>query len=144
MSKKEQNYKNHRMISPTYHMALIPFTFFTMVASIIYLVQNSAEQPFLSSLFVLIASSLFSSTFWARVYALKAQDRAIRAEEGLRYFILTSKRLPKELTLRQIISLRFAEDQEFITLVNRAAKEGTSPEEIKKSIKSWRADHDRF
>jgi hypothetical protein len=74
---------------------------------------------------------------------LKAQDRAIRAEENLRYFILTGKRLSKQVSMRQIIALRFAEDEEFVGLTEKAIKENLSPKEIKKSIKNWRPDYHR-
>ena len=87
MSQKinSQNYKNHRMISKPYHMALIPYTFATMVLATIYFVQHSKDQLFLGGLILLLACGLFSATFWSRVFAIKVQDRAIRAEESLRY-----------------------------------------------------------
>ena len=74
------------------------------------------------------------------IIALKAQDRAIRAEEKLRYFILTGKSMSNELSTRQIIGLRFASDDEFVDLVHKAQKEKMSEKEIKKSIKNWKAD----
>ena len=47
-----------------------------------------------------------------RAFPMKAQDRAIRAEEGLRYFILTRQPLSRQLTIGQIAALRFAPDEE--------------------------------
>jgi hypothetical protein len=46
-------------------------------------------------------------------FALRAQDRAIRAEENLRHFILTGKPFDSRLRMSQIIALRFAPDDEF-------------------------------
>jgi DNA-binding transcriptional MerR regulator len=43
----------------------------------------------------------------------------------------------------QIIALRFADDEEYLALVKRAAEEGLSNDEIKKTIKKWKADHHR-
>lgn len=83
------------------------------------------------------------TAFYARVFSLKAQDRAIRAEENFRYFLLTKEAMPKELTTRQIIGLRFASDDEFVGLVERAIKEKMSENDIKKAIKNWRGDHYR-
>ena len=73
-------------------------------------------------------------------FALKAQDRAIKAEENFRYYLLTGKALSSKLTMRQIIGLRFASDEEFVALADKAVKENLSEKEIKKSIKSWKAD----
>ena len=48
-----------------------------------------------------------------RVYPLKAQDRAIRADENLRHFAMTGKLLDPRLTVKQVVALRFASDGEF-------------------------------
>ena len=50
------------------------------------------------------------------VFAVGAQDRAIRAEENLRHFALTGKLLDKRLRKSQVIALRFADDDEFVLL----------------------------
>lgn len=71
------------------------------------------------------------------------QDRLIVTEEQLRYFMLTGNRLAARLTKSQWIALRFASDEEFVELANRVVVEELSPDEIKKSVKSWRADHQR-
>jgi transglutaminase-like putative cysteine protease len=81
--------------------------------------------------------------YFARMYAIKVQDRVIKAEENLRYFALTGKLLPRELGVKQIVALRFASDEEFVELAERAAKDGVSPIEIKRAVKNWRADTDR-
>ncbi|MGB5175767.1 MAG: DUF6526 family protein, partial [Thermoanaerobaculia bacterium] len=75
-----------------------------------------------------------------RIFALKAQDRAIRAEENLRHYALTGSLLNPKLDIRQIIGLRFAADEEFAELAERAAKEGLSETDIKKAVKNWRGD----
>ena len=77
---------------------------------------------------------------YIRIFALKAQDRAIRAEENLRHFALTGKLLPAQLRIGQIIALRFASDEEFPALAAKAAAENLSNKEIKLSIQHWRAD----
>ena len=67
---------------------------------------------------------------FVRMFALKAQDRAIRAEENLRHFALTGKLLPASLRIGQIIALRFAADEEFVGLAVKAASENLSSKEI--------------
>ena len=81
--------------------------------------------------------------YYGRAFALKAQDRAIRAEENLRHFSLTGKLLDSRLTTPQIIALRFASDTEFLILAERAANDNLKAEEIKKAIVNWREDHHR-
>ena len=78
-----------------------------------------------------------------RSFPLKAQDRAIRAEENLRHFVLTGKLLDKNLTMSQIIALRFADNDEFVDLVQKASANNMSNKDIKQTIQTWRADHDR-
>jgi hypothetical protein len=78
--------------------------------------------------------------FRSRGFALKAQDRAIRAEENLRYFALTGTLLPPGLHMGQIVALRFASDAEFVALAQKALAENMSGNDIKKAITDWRAD----
>jgi hypothetical protein len=88
-----------------------------------------------------VAGVIFLCLFlFVRMFALKAQDRAIRAEENLRHFALTGKLLPATLSIGQIIALRFASDEEFVALAATAASENLSSKEIKQSINNWKAD----
>jgi hypothetical protein len=77
---------------------------------------------------------------FVRTFPLKAQDRAIRAEEQLRHYVLTGKLLDSRLTMRQIVALRFASNEEFAALAQRAADQSLSPDAIKREVKQWRAD----
>jgi uncharacterized protein DUF6526 len=78
--------------------------------------------------------------FFARIFPLKAQDRAIRAEENLRHFAMTGKLLDPRLGTLQTVALRFASDGEFVALARRAAEEGLTPDAIKRAVKNWRPD----
>ncbi|TXC89375.1 hypothetical protein FS935_18050 [Metabacillus litoralis] len=78
-----------------------------------------------------------------RGYGLLLQDRVIRNEENFRYYRLTGKFLDTQLSLKQVIALRFADDNEYPDLVERTISENLSPDEIKKSVQNWRADHHR-
>jgi hypothetical protein len=94
-------------------------------------------------LLVIITFAMILQFFFSRVFPLKAQDRAIRAEENLRHFAMTGKLLDHRLNIKQIIALRFASDEEFVELSRKAADQGLSMDDIKKSVKHWRPDYDR-
>ena len=61
----------------------------------------------------------------------------------MRHFVLTGKLLDKNLTMSQIIALRFADNDEFVDLVQKASANNMSSKDIKQAIQTWRADHDR-
>jgi hypothetical protein len=98
------------------------------------------QRIYSASLIVVLTIGLIMASFFARIYALKAQDRAIRAEETLRHFALTGKLLDPKLTMTQIVALRFAPDSEFVALANEAAAKNLIPDDIKRAVKSWKAD----
>ena len=136
----EQNFKNHTKLNPSFHFFAIPAT----LIGLAFAIYKFTEQQDLTNALLICAFILlgFALSF-ARMYALKAQDRAIRAEEKLRYFILTNKMLPSQLRMGQIIALRFASDEEYVSLTERAIAENLSSKEIKMSIKNWKADYNR-
>jgi hypothetical protein len=80
------------------------------------------------------------TALFSRMFSLKAQDRAIRAEENLRHYVLTGKLLDPRLSVGQIVALRFAADQEFAALAARAAQESMPPDAIKRAVQHWRGD----
>ena len=142
---QEQNFKNHARIAPVWYYAGIGMAGVVTVFSLIYS-ENYNEAmggSLVPVLFVDLAIGLSFTAWYARAFALKAQDRAIRAEENLRHFALTGKLLDSKLTISQIIALRFAADDEFPELAHKAAANGWSNKEIKKAIKNWKADHYR-
>ena len=137
-----QNYSNHTQFVPAFHFVLIPMVFLTLVGSIVNLIQSwgNHDRLYSAALLVVVCLALLILSFLARIFALKAQDRAIRAEENLRHLAATGKLLDPRLGIRQIIALRFASDAEFVDLARRAAESGMSADAMKKSIKQWRAD----
>ncbi len=138
-----QNYKNHPQMVPGFHYVTFGLLFALLGGSINYIIKATPENKYLASLVVLIAIIFVMIAWYARGFALKAQDRAIRAEEGLRYFMMTGKAFPSELKLSQIIALRFASDAEYLALLDRAVKENLSNKEIKMAIQNWKADYHR-
>ena len=113
-------------------------------------VVNAAENylagnNLITSILLLLMTGAFIIVFIVvRTFPLKAQDRAIRAEENLRYFALTGKLFDKQITMHQIIALRFASNEELVALTDRTLKENLSSKAIKQAIKNWRADNHRM
>ena len=140
---KNQNYSNHRRFVFGYHFFALLGSLILVIGSIVNLVKTSHEGLYSASLIAFGAVILLFTTFYARMFAIKAQDRVIRTEENFRHFLLTKSTLPEALTIRQIIGLRFASDEEFPALAEKAVKENMSENDIKKSIKTWRGDYYR-
>lgn len=139
---REQNYSNHRQFVPMFHAVLFGIIVLTLIGSLVNLYASfgNHDRLYNASLIVALDVCVAMLFFFCRIFALKAQDRAIRAEENLRHFVLTGKPLDPRLTIRQIIGLRFAADGEFAALAGRAAEEGLSEDAIKRAVVNWRAD----
>ena len=143
MVMKEQNYKNHIRYIFLWHIVTGLAIIALLTGSIVNLVHSARDNYYSASLLVLVSLILCSIFWYAIAFALKAQDRAIRAEENFRHFILTGKSLDSRLRMRQIIALRFAEDEELPDLAKQAADKRMTSKEIKVAVKKWRADHHR-
>ena len=140
---KTQNYNNHTRWVPSYHFLTYGGILFSLIGTIYYFTSDKENTTLLFLIIICMILCITSVAFHARLFALKAQDRAIRAEESLRYFILTGKRIDPKLKMSQIIALRFASDEEFIALAEKAVNENLTSKEIKKQIKNWKADFKR-
>ena len=137
---QEQNFKNHARYVPAFHFVMLTIVLAVTILSIINIV---AGISLLSVMYVLIAIALDIAFVMIRQFPIAVQDRAIRAEENMRSFVLTGKLLDSRLTMAQIIALRFAPDDEIVELTARAIKENLSSKDIKQAIKNWKADHHR-
>lgn len=138
-----QNYKNHSRYIPLWHFITSIAIIAVFIGGIVNFFKSTGENVYSASLIIVIALILGSIYWYARRFALRAQDRAIRAEESLRYFILTGKPLDSRLRIGQIIALRFASDEELPELVQKAAEKGLRSKTIKRMIKVWRSDNYR-
>ena len=129
---KEQHFGNHVRYVPLFHFVTMPLMLGIIIASVINLVGlwDVPGQRLGALLICLMALAMGLLAFFARSFALRAQNRAIRAEEHLRYLLLTGKRMDRRLRLGQIIALRFADDEEFVQLAEEAV-------EKKLSQKAW-------
>jgi hypothetical protein len=142
---QEQSYAKHAKFVPMFHYVLSGIIVLTFIGSLVNLGRSLGdhERIYNASLITAITVALVLLFYFTRTFAMGVQDRAIRAEENLRHFALTGKLLDPRLTMKQIVALRFASDSEFAELARKAAEGSMPPNEIKKSVKNWRADQDR-
>ena len=141
----QQNYAHHTRVVRGFHIILGSLLVIGFIGSLVNIwLQYSQHFDMLSSVLIAILFICALQLFWyTRQFSIKAQDRAIRAEESFRYYILAHKPFDSRITMGQIIALRFAPDEEFVVLADRAVNETLSPDEIKREIKNWRADNHR-
>jgi hypothetical protein len=140
----DQNYSNHSRLVPGFHFVAFAFILIATVLSVRSLIVSFSTAHLEESiLLVSLALGLLLVAWYARAFALKVQDRAIRAEENLRNYVRNGTLLDAALTMRQIIALRFASDEEYDALASEAIQKGLSEDDIKKAIKNWRSDTDR-
>src|SRR6185369_14313884 len=94
-----QSYANHTRWVPLYHYVLFPILLLTLMGSVVNLVQSMGDHQRLysASLIVVLTICGVLLALFCRTFALKAQDRAIRAEENLRHFVMTGKLLDPKL-----------------------------------------------
>ena len=138
-----QHYSNHTRYVPLWHFFTSIIILAILGGSVVNLLHADAATHYSAALLLLVAIVLVMLFVYARLFALKAQDRAIRAEENLRQFVLTGKLLDKKMRTSQVIALRFASDEEFVALAQKAAAENMPPKQIKKAVKQWKADYHR-
>jgi low affinity Fe/Cu permease len=136
----QQNYANHGRLDPFFHFFLVPVAAISLIVAIVNVVRFPG---FGSAWLVVVSVAAVVAVFKMRLYSLKVQDRVIRLEERLRLQQLLAEPLRSrisELTLGQLVGLRFASDAELPSLVNRALNEKLSKDDLKKAVTVWRAD----
>jgi hypothetical protein len=138
-----QNFKNHARLVPLYHFVTFTLLVLILIGSIVNLTNSAKENVYSASLLVALTIATILIALFARTFALKAQDRAIRAEENFRHFIATGQPLDSRLRIGQIIALRFAGDDEFVALAKKAVSENMSSKDIKMAIQNWKGDYYR-
>lgn len=139
--------KNPTQYYPLHHFILLPLTLVLVVYTIRRYVSVAGDDSEIARLwFSLAAVTLFFFITLVMVrqhYALTLQDRIARLEVRQRYFEVSGQRfaaLEKDLTLKQILTLRLAGDQELPALAQAAAQEKLSPKAILARINDFQFD----
>ena len=140
MSEPVQSFQNHARFDPFFHFSLVPVTFGLFVWAVVHHFRVKT----LDSFFIFVAFFMLLLTIGlVRTYSLMVQDRVIRLEERLRLQSLASDalkaRIP-QLTVGQLVALRFASDAEMPALAAKALDENLAPKQIKALIQNWRPD----
>jgi hypothetical protein len=138
----EQNFANHTKFVPAFHFFVVPILSLNVGCAVYRLFRAGFNWDNL--LHLLVALALWVLMFLARIFALKVQDRVIRLEERLRLNQLLPDDLkPRivDLTIGQLVALRFASDAELPALTRKVLVDKiTDRKAIKQMVKGWRAD----
>jgi hypothetical protein len=140
---KPQTYANHARLDPKFHFFIMPVL---LANFIIRGVVAFHKKDLLSHWDILVALALLLLALTARMYALKVQDRVIRAEERIRIAAVASPETlarMDEFTIKQLVALRFATFAELGLLADRALANNLTPKQIKEAIVNWRPDEYR-
>lgn len=143
MDRKPQTFANHTRVVPAFHYFTVPLSIVILLASIVHAIWHGEERWLESAILIALSFVVFMGLLFARTFATTVQDRAIRAEENLRHYVLTGRLPDPRLTMGQIIALRFASDEEYLELCELALKNHLKPKEIKMSIRNWKPDYER-
>ena len=142
MAAPNQSFENHVRVVPLYH----PVASAIFFANAITTGWRAFQQPNWDRILAFgVALALLIALYYMRRFALTVQDRVIRLEMRLRLSEILPQTLRSridELSLRQLVALRFAGDAELPDLVDRVLSERIQESKaIKRLIQDWHADH---
>ena len=138
----EQSFQNHaHHPKPTYVLSVFALAAFVLFIGAVFFGWDTRDWVIgclIGAVWVISAIS--------RWYIVALQDRNIMLEVKVRAAELLTPGQDAQLarlSAKQIVALRFASDEEFGQLLERAARENLSPKDIKASIRTWRPDYYR-
>lgn len=141
---KPQSYSNHVRIVPLFHLFVLPVLFVNVGWTIYRLFH---EISFATIFGLILAIALLTGFTYARIFALKVQDRIIRLEMNLRLMkILPADLQPRigEFTIDQLVGMRFASNEELPEMARKVLADHIPDRKtIKKMVKNWQPDEAR-
>ena len=136
-----QDLRTHARYVPLYHFGLGLVILVLLGWTVGEVIAHPSRR---AALDLLIVAALTLAAFYARAFALTAQDRVIRLEMNLRMQRLAPDLMPRfaQFAPAQLTALRFAGDAELPALAQRVL-DGTLSRsaDIKRQIRDWQADH---
>ena len=139
----EQNFSNHVRWVPGFHFFVMPVMALNFGWSIYrWKVAGFSLDAFINAL---TAAALIMFVLYARLFALKVQDRVIRLEERMRLEKLLPADLKpriEEFTSGQLVAMRFACDAELPALARKVLADNIQGgKAIKQMVQTWRGDY---
>jgi hypothetical protein len=140
-SSAPQNLANHRRFDPAWHFVGALIITAGFIVSVIHAVRHYSPW---NAWFAVYALGVLLVVARARTHTLAVQDRVIRLEMRLRLKEVLPSALGArigELSVSQLIGLRFASDAELPALVERClGGQLSNGEAVKKEVKNWQPD----
>ena len=136
-----QTFENHARFVPAWHFVAAPILLLNFGFAISQIIK---VQSFATVVGLLLSIALLIMWAFSRLFSLTVQDRLIRLEMRLRMASVLPvdlrPRIP-EFTVAQLVSLRFASDEELPALARKVLDEIMNDRKsIKKLIKNWQPD----
>lgn len=140
--KSPQTYANHARLVPPYHIV----GSLLLLANLVWWIYRTFTAFSADALMLLLlVVAVYIIFFYARIFALRVQDRVIRLEMKLRMREVLPPALAgrfNEFTVKQLVALRFASDAELPALCAKVLDDRmTDQKGIKKMIKDWQGDY---
>jgi Family of unknown function (DUF6526) len=144
-----QNFANHRRFVPMYHYIAPLILLLNLLWAFVRIYHDWRGGGRFdrgdSIVQLLVAVALAILWWYLRIFVIAVQDRVIRGEMRLRLAdVLPPDLRPRiaELSVGQLIALRFASDEELPALTRKVLDEKiASRDAIKREIRNWQADH---
>ena len=134
-----QTYATHR-----YRPALWLVTMLLSVIGFILILLFVLRQPSVVTVGLLfLATSLVLAIYLVRAFALRLQNRIVRLEMQTRLARLGRGADCDQLSMPQLVALRFAPDTEILPLLDRTLTDKLAPDQIKRAVTNWQGDYMR-
>lgn len=142
MNEPVQTYKNHAKFVPVYHFVAFPLLVLNFGWAGYRMFELRTGDSIINTLTALALVIVF---FFARIFALRVQDRVIRLEMRLRLReVLPPGLQPRiaDFSPAQLVAMRFASDAELPDLAVAVLRDHIHDKKvIKQMIKEWQGDH---
>ena len=139
--------KNPRKFYFWHHFVLLPAALILAIYGVRRYLAVAGDDSEISRLWFTVAALAVAGfgvlLLLRQHYALTLQDRICRLEVRQRYFELTGQRfaeLEKQLTLKQILTLRLAGDGELPALARAAAQDKLPPAALMERMRDFQFD----
>lgn len=144
--RRKQNYSNHNSLHRAYHLFILPVSVVFFCISVYFFISKGVINRLWleATYFLMVGIIAFAGIWLIRTYSVILQNRMIRQEMRLRYFIISGQPfngIENKLSSQQISALRYASDSELLFLIEITLHEKLTSADIKKKIKQWKGDY---